>query len=469
MTWSALNASFAPSVSRAKWLEHRHMMHISDRWNREKTDDLQSAWFNGVGYVSWENIWSIWNGITPRDGEAIRRVATLERSLARFLTSGQWEPHTPMLRFGVFASRWPLGKESLWTIVNRNEYKVSGRQLAVPYEQGTRYFDLYHGVELHPETEAGNAVLSFELEAHGFGAVLATPGEPDASTLALMAKMKQMTQRPLDSYAHEWEPLPQHIIPIQRVKSSSTGSERIRIPAGEYVFRVHGVEIEGGNDAGVDVQYPWESAAQRFHEHKIHIDSFAMDRYPVTNAQFRHFVDATKYHPPDHFNFLKDWQNGSFPSGWGNKPVTWVSLEDARAYCAWAGERLPHEWEWQYAAQGTDGRVYPWGNQWNPSAVPTPDTERNLRGPDEVTAHPQSASPFGVLDMVGNVWQWTDEFEDEHTRTAVLRGGSYYQPQGSGWYFPQAYKAEEHGKLLLMAPGKDRAGTIGFRCVADVN
>jgi gamma-glutamyl hercynylcysteine S-oxide synthase len=74
-----------------------------------------------------------------------------------------------------------------------------------------------------------------------------------------------------------------------------------------------------------------------------------------------------------------------------------------------------------------------------------------------------------VMDMVGNVWQWTDEFEDERTRTAILRGGSYYQPQGSMWYFPQAYEADEHGKLLLMAPSKDRAGTIGFRCVADVN
>ena len=59
---------------------------------------------------------------------------------------------------------------------------------------------------------------------------------------------------------------------------------------------------------------------------------------------------------------MKDWKNGTYPEGWAKKPVTWVSLEDARAYAKWAGKRLPHEWEWQYAAQGTDGRVYPWGN-----------------------------------------------------------------------------------------------------------
>jgi formylglycine-generating enzyme required for sulfatase activity len=90
-----------------------------------------------------------------------------------------------------------------------------------------------------------------------------------------------------------------------------------------------------------------------------------------------------------------------------------------------------------------------------------------MRGPDPVDAHPQGASPFGVTDLVGNVWQWTDEFEDEHTRSAIVRGGSYYQPHGSIWYFPQAYRNDEHSKLLLMAPSYDRSGGIGFRCVRD--
>jgi gamma-glutamyl hercynylcysteine S-oxide synthase len=192
-----------------------------------------------------------------------------------------------------------------------------------------------------------------------------------------------------------------------------------------------------------------------------------MDKYPVTNARFEKFMNAAHYAPQDSGNFLKDWKDGKPPAESENKPVTWVSIEDARAYCAWAGKRLPHEWEWQYAAQGTDDRVYPWGNEWDASAVPVPDKGRDLRAPDDVTAHPKGASPLGVLDMVGNVWQWTDEFQDEHTRSAVLRGGSYYQPQGSIWYFPQAYKAQEHGKLLEMAPSKDRAGTLGFRCVSD--
>jgi formylglycine-generating enzyme required for sulfatase activity len=90
-----------------------------------------------------------------------------------------------------------------------------------------------------------------------------------------------------------------------------------------------------------------------------------------------------------------------------------------------------------------------------------------MRGPDEVYAHPAGVSALGVMDMVGNVWQWTDEYVDEHTRSAILRGGSYYQPQGSIWYFPQAHQNGQHGKLLLMAPGIDRSGALGFRCVSD--
>ena len=87
------------------------MVNISHRWNRDKTDDLQFAFFNGVGWESWENIWGIWNGITPRDAEATRRVATIERAVAPFLVSKDWEPMSPMLRYGVYASRWPPGEQ----------------------------------------------------------------------------------------------------------------------------------------------------------------------------------------------------------------------------------------------------------------------------------------------------------------------------------------------------------------------
>ncbi len=155
MTWGQYQFPFTPLVDKYKWLETRHMVNISHRWNRDKTDDLQFAFFNGVGWESWENIWGIWNGITPRDAEATRRVATIERGVAPFLVSKDWEPMSPMLRYGVYASRWPLGGETVWTIVNRNEYDVEGDQIEVAAKDNLRYFDLYHGVELKPQAQAG--------------------------------------------------------------------------------------------------------------------------------------------------------------------------------------------------------------------------------------------------------------------------------------------------------------------------
>ena len=469
MTWGQYQFPFAPLVDKYKWLETRHMVNISHRWNRDKTDDLQFAFFNGVGWESWENVWGIWNGITPRDGEATRRVATIERGIAPFLTSKDWEPMAPVLRYGVYASRWPLGEEAVWTIVNRNEYDVEGNQIEVSPKEGLRYFDLYHGAELKPQTvPGGKTALAFSIEAKGYGAILATSTSPNQKVQALMSKMKELSATPLSNYAHEWKVVPQQIVPIQQTKATTGASEgMIKILQGDFLFKVAGTEIEGLNDMGVDVQYPWEDSPRRFHEHALEIKSFYIDKYPVTNAEFKKFLDSSHYHPKDDLNFLRDWQDGTYPQGWENKPVTWVSQQDARAYASWAGKRLPHEWEWQYAAQGADGRLYPWGNQWDDSAVPVPDKSRTMRGPDAVDAHPKGASPFGVMDLVGNVWQWTDEFIDEHTRGGILRGGSYYQPQGSIWYFPQAYKLNEHSKLLLTSSSLDRSGAVGFRCVQD--
>jgi gamma-glutamyl hercynylcysteine S-oxide synthase len=467
MTWGQYKFPFTPEVDRFKWLEPRHMVNISDRWARDKTNDLQFSFFNGVGWESWENVWGIWNGITPRDAEATRRVATIERAVAPFFISPGWEPLYPMSQFGVFSSRWPLANDTVWTIVNRNEYDVREQQMTVPAESGVHYYDLYHGIELTPAVSGANATLSFPIEAHGFGAILATHSAPSEKMQSLMATMKPMTDTPLATYSSQWKVLPQTLVAIRATKAAAAPEGMVKIPAADFDFKVSGIEIEGSNDIGVDVQYSWEDSPRRYHEHPLHLTSFYIDKYPVTNAEYKKFVDSGTYHPTDTMNYLRDWKNGAYPSGWADKPVTWVSLEDARAYAAWAGKRLPHEWEWQYAAQGSDGRLYPWGNSWQRDAVPTPNQTRTLSSPDAVTAHPAGASPFGVMDMVGNVWQWTDEYQDEHTRGGILRGGSYYQPQGSIWYFPQAYRNDQHGKLLLMAPSYDRSGTLGFRCVQD--
>ncbi len=473
MSWGYWTYNYIPTVSRYKWLEPRHMVNICDRWARDHTDDLQHAFFNGTGFESWENIWGIWNGLTPRDAEAVRRIATIERACAGLLTSYGWVPHYHTLQQDVFASKFPGVRQTLWTLVNRAEYDIPGPQLRLPHETGRRYFDLWHGVELDPVITTNQGVLSanlsFEIGGRGYGAVLAWDnGAPDKDLQSLLERMKQSSRKSLQAFSSEWKFLPQNQVPIKTTRrAKEPPQDMIRIPGGPFEFVVSGIMVEGGDKAGVDVQYPWEDSPRRHHRQRLTIKPFWIDRYPVTNAKFKEFLDATGYHPRDDGNFLKDWQGGTFPAGWGNKPVTWVSLEDARAYARWAGKRLPHEWEWQYAAQGSDRRLYPWGNEWNDAVVPPPDKTRSPRPPTDVDAFPAGASPFGVMDMAANVWQWTDEYQDEHTRAAVLRGGSYYFPQGSHWYFPNSARLDEHGKLLLMAPSKDRAGTLGFRCVMD--
>ena len=119
-------------------------------------------------------------------------------------------------------------------------------------------------------------------------------------------------------------------------------------------------------------------------------------------------------------------------------PVTYIGVDEARAFCADQGKRLPREEEWQHAGQGFESeRVYPWPDQnVNTSAMmPRMQTGRRFEGPEAVDAHaPGSDSVFGVSDLLGNVWQMTDVYQDAHTSSVVLRGGSCYRPQGSPWY-----------------------------------
>ncbi|HEY1849164.1 MAG TPA: SUMF1/EgtB/PvdO family nonheme iron enzyme, partial [Opitutaceae bacterium] len=469
-TWAYWDYPFVPMVSKWKWLEPRHMVNVCDRWATDHTDDLQAAFFNGVGFEAWENIWGFWNPICPRDAEALDRISAIYRAFPEQVVSGDWIPHVPTLHYGVYASEFPAAGVRLWTVVNRNDFDVGEDILAVPDEPGTSYHDVWNGAELAPRMEAGRALLRFHLEPHGFGAVVAVgAGVHPAKLAALLARAAARSARPLASRPSDWHFAPQRLVdqvPPTPVKATPAGM--IRIPGGDFLFRVNGIEIEGENRVGIDVQYPWEDSPRRQHYHRMAIRPFLIDRYPVTNAQFKAFVDAARYVPADSHNFLRQWAAGAPKAGEETDPVTWVSIEDARAYARWAGKRLPREWEWQFAAQGPDGRAYPWGNDWIESAAPKPYLGHDLPAPSAVGSHPAGASPFGVEDLVGNVWQWTDEYVDEHTRAAILRGGSFYRPQGSMWYFPDALKLSEHGKYLLMAPSKDRAGTLGFRCAADV-
>jgi gamma-glutamyl hercynylcysteine S-oxide synthase len=472
LRWNVLSWGYwwpyqaAPAVDRYKYIEPRHLTHVCDRWAHDHTEMLQHAFFNGDGYECWENIWGIWNEISQRDAAALRRISAIYRTFPELLVSPEYEPFTPTVQSGIYATKFPGPDSTLWTVINRNDALVSGVQLEVPCLPESRFYDLWRGKELRPEKLGDRAHLAFDMEPRGYGAVLATSASPAVPVKKLLGAMQRPARVPWAKLSTEWKELPQRLVEIPRTRlATNAPADMVRIPAGPYLFEVQGVMIE--TSEGVDVQYPWEDKPSLKHRHSLSMRTFYIDRTPVTCAEFKRFLDATHYRPKDAHNFLRNWKGSSFPPGWDGKPVTWVALEDARAYAAWAGKRLPHEWEWQYAAQGSDGRLYPWGKDKDDHRMPRLERGREQQPPADVEAFPQGASPFGVLDLVGNVWQWTDEFQDTHTRAAVLKGGSSYRPEKSHWYFPQARQLNQHGKYLLLAPCMDRSASIGFRCVVD--
>jgi formylglycine-generating enzyme required for sulfatase activity len=225
----------------------------------------------------------------------------------------------------------------------------------------------------------------------------------------------------------------------------------IKIPAG--TIRMN---IEAG---GSFIPYPAYDTSKI-----VKIKGFYIDKYPVTNNQFYDFMESTGYTPKDTVNFLKHWKDGKYPKGMKNYPVVYISYEDAKAYADWSGKRLPTEAEWQYAAQGIDGRLYPWGDEITDGKCNSSSGKLTA-----VNKYPDGASPFGVEDLIGNVWQLTnDVYDDGSYYFIIMRGGSYYNPTSSWWYVKGGLQPLNKTQMLLrVSPGFERNATVGFRCVVD--
>ncbi len=206
--------------------------------------------------------------------------------------------------------------------------------------------------------------------------------------------------------------------------------ELILIPAGEFLM---------GSD-------PWQDRHTREDElpqHHLYLPAYHMAKTPVTNAQYAAFIDATGRDPPLH------WQAGGPPAGSEDHPVVWVTWRDAMAYCRWLSKttgrfyRLPSEAEWEKAARGMEGPIYPWGDE--PPSENRCNFGENVRDTTPVGIYsPQGDSPYGCVDMAGNVWEWCastlgksypyDVAEDEWSAAylegagrRVLRGGSWFE------------------------------------------
>ncbi|HET7910239.1 MAG TPA: formylglycine-generating enzyme family protein [Nitrospira sp.] len=254
-------------------------------------------------------------------------------------------------------------------------------------------------------------------------------------------------------------------------------AERAKLPAHDEMVRIPAGTFLMGSDKKVDRNaYPAE-----FPQRKVYLDAYEIDKYEVTTVQFLKFVLATSRQP------LIDWQydGGNFQETMASHPVMHVSWFDADAYCHWAGKRLPTSAEWEKAARGEDGRIYPWGNE--PAGLSRANFGRTgLSGPVRdrperlllyppiisVDKYENAVSPYGVFQMAGNVAEWTaDWYDPTYYKRAPDRNpkgpekGTQRAFRGGGWIdsTPSVRPAQRNG-----TEPQTKMNWLGFRCARDV-
>ena len=471
LSWAqGFNDSEAPGVLRNKWLERGHLQHQIKRWNTDHTGELQAAWMNGSGMMVWENVFGSWIGWSSRDRSILRSMLPIQRRYASLFAGERWTPLVPTKQPDVYASLWASEGLRLWTLVNRSEREIGGPLLSADWQREERCFDLVAGAELKLEVSGATMTFAGTIRPRGIGCFLAgTPGSLGDEFDKFLVGQKAVAARADWDTTSSKRPVTLRA-PALRDKARRAPRKMAVIPATTLTL---GTELRVRECGFYESSPPSDHAladSYRYHlrrfERVVALGRYAIDRIPVTNAQFAGFLRKSAYRPRHPENFLKHWSHGHPPAGKEDHPVVYVSLEDARAYAAWAGKRLPTEQEWQYSAQGPQALKYPWGNEMAPGRCNGGETGDTT----PVMAYADFASPFGVQDLCGNVWEWTEsEGTDGRTRFCLLKGGSFYQAKGSNWYFDGGPQTNQYSaKFLLLWPGLDRCATIGFRCVLDL-
>jgi formylglycine-generating enzyme required for sulfatase activity len=238
-------------------------------------------------------------------------------------------------------------------------------------------------------------------------------------------------------------PVPNAVdLPVAAAPQPSVSVPRgmVLVPGGEFVM--------GSND-GDAFSRP---------AHSVTVKSFFIDTTEVTNEAYLEFVQATDHAAP------QNWIDRQFPAGQEKFPVTGVSWYEALEFAAWSGKRLPPEAEWEFAARGSEDRIYPWGNEWNTSAANVGAAKGAIR-----EAGSGIASPYGVYDMAGNVWEWTasdaksypggKQIPWSRLKLKVIRGGNFQSDSRT---------AASTFRGFYGATGEKEYGSTGFRCVKDL-
>src|SRR5215510_1798115 len=264
---------------------------------------------------------------------------------------------------------------------------------------------------------------------------------------------------------------------VKTIDPTSVPEGMVLIPEGSFMMgrdltdkeKELAIKVGGGEEH--IFAYDWPA-------HPISVTAFYMDKTEVSNAQYLEFVKATGYEAP------LIWKGSEPPANAELIPVTWVNYQDARKYCSWRSQRrndglnyrLPTEEEWEYAARGKDAgksgapmNLYPWGDHWIEGNANT--IESRLDNPRNIDAYPNGKSPFGVLNLSGNVVEWTssdfNHYPGNDRKTPREKGyeGTYQVVRGGGFAFPKEYAMTT---TRVWARPENKGPKLGFRCAADV-
>jgi len=235
-------------------------------------------------------------------------------------------------------------------------------------------------------------------------------------------------------------------IPVNSSDKHEKSEQDTRIPGMVYIPA--GVFIMGSNN-GFSYEFP---------EHVVNLKEYYIDKYEVTNQQYKFFVDALKYPAPKH------WVHNNFLKGEASYPVVNVSYHDASAYAKWSGKRLPTEQEWEKAARYIDGRNYPWGNDWEHNIANIAPVFMWLIKLYPIGSFSKDVSKYGVFDMSGNVREWTGTFFEPYpgnTKPDKNYGGKYMVLRGGSYRTTRIMAQVIRRDAVSLDTAQD---DIGFRC-----
>lgn len=465
---------------------------VAEQYKEPIRREFATSFFNGYGTEL-----NVFQAGTPdwvvEDERFFAQTTRILKENSPVFLHKNYTPLIPTTRDGIFVNRWQDSTKILYTILSLIPEGFSGPLFEVQPREGYHFVDLWNHRELTPILQGGKWYLPIETDAF-HQKWLRTNNEGAVGCVAQVKKTFDILEN--FEYANTslsphqqviiWKGKPSDENPpfILNFKGEKHDLEALRLYEGQIVAQV----VDKRNDELVD-EFILENPAGKVHliaNHRQFFPSkarpdfksgrsgfasptqipikagpyrhrtthgevflpypppdttlhpmtdFWIDQDIVSNAEYKRFLTATRYRPKDPTNFLKHWRKGQIPKGEENKPVVYVSLEDALAYARWAGKRLPTEREWQYAA------------------------EQDSLQKDQKQ----------LKNLQGVVWQLTnDEYQTGQYRYIMLKGGSSFKPTSSWWYVQGGAQPLTHQQILLrVSEGFERNATVGFRCVRE--